>query len=155
MIGTFIALLVSLIIFPAFATIDIENRIRYALLNVGKMHTIIVQSFLQKDQVNAQALLTRASTIEQMIREAIRPIPVKFNYARLEPSKILQRMFNFKRRNVPRLTLEGLFSTMKKKDVAYKYLLFFRTRSIDHLIVSSYSFNAINGERMSFQRVSC
>ena len=136
-----VSILVSLIIFPTFATIDIENRVHYALLNLEKMHTVIVQSFSQEDEINAQALLTRATIIEEMIREAISPIQMKLTYARFEPSRLLQRIFNFKRRKIFNLTLQGLFSLT----LVISSIFFCRTRSIDHIIVSPCSFNAING----------
>jgi hypothetical protein len=109
-IGLCISVLISWIIFPSFATIDIENRVNYALLNIGEMHTLIVQSFLREDQMDAQSFLARAATLEQMIREAIKPIQTKFVYARFEPSRFLQWIFNLKRRNIFNLTLQGFFS---------------------------------------------
>jgi hypothetical protein len=109
-IGICVSILVSLIIFPAFATMDIENRVNFVLLNLGKMHLLIVQAFLREDQMDVQALLSRASIIEQMIREAISPIQMNLGYARFEPSRLLQRVFNLKRRNIIDLTLQGSFS---------------------------------------------
>jgi uncharacterized membrane protein YccC len=109
-IGILISVLISWIIFPSFATMDIENRVNYALLNIEKMHMLIVESFLREDQMDAQDFLTRASTFEQMIREATSPIQTKLAYARFEPSRFLQWIFNLKRRNIINLTLQGLFS---------------------------------------------
>ncbi len=104
---------VSWIIFPSFATMDIENRVNYALLNIGEMHTLIVQSFLREDQMDAQSFLTRAATLEQMIREATSPIQTKLAYARFEPSRFLQWIFNLKRRHIFNLTLQGFFFEQK------------------------------------------
>jgi hypothetical protein len=109
-IGNCVCILVSLIIFPAFVTMDIENRVNYTLLNLGKMHLLIVQAFLREDQMDVQALFSRASIIEKMILEAISPIQMNLAYARFEPSRLLQWVFNPKRRNIIDLTLQGSFS---------------------------------------------
>jgi uncharacterized membrane protein YccC len=108
-IGMAVAVLVSSTIFPVFATMDIENRVNYCLLNLQEMQTLIIQAFLHQDQMSAQVSLTRASTIEQMIRLAIGPIRMKLVVARFEPSRYLQRIFNRRRRNIIDLTIQGLF----------------------------------------------
>jgi uncharacterized membrane protein YccC len=108
-IGMAVAVLVSSTIFPVFATMDIENRVNYCLLNLQEMQTLIIQAFLHQDEMSAQVSLTRASTIEQMIRLAIGPIRMKLVVARFEPSRYLQRIFNRRRRNIIDLTIQGLF----------------------------------------------
>jgi hypothetical protein len=109
-----LAVLVSLAIFPVFSTIDIENRVNYCLLNLQEMQTLIIRAFLCQDQMSAQVSLTRASTIEQMIRIAIGPIQMKFVAARFEPSRCLQRIFNRRRMQIIDLTIQGLFLQRKK-----------------------------------------
>ncbi|CAF1403007.1 unnamed protein product [Adineta steineri] len=104
-IGICVSVLITLIIFPAFATMDIENRVNYILLNLGEMHRLIVQSFLHQDQIDAQVLLTQVSTIEQMVFEAMSSLQTKLVFARFEPSRLLQRIFNLKRKNIIDLTL--------------------------------------------------
>jgi hypothetical protein len=49
-----IALIVSILIFPLFATFDIENRVNYCLLHLDQMQTFILQAFLCQDQTAAR-----------------------------------------------------------------------------------------------------
>jgi hypothetical protein len=109
-IGTAIALLVSLVVFPCFATIDIENRVNYCLANLQNMQKWSVQAFLCADPTNAQVHLARASTLEQMIRSTMNMMPPRLIEARFEPSRCLQRLFNWKRRYLIDLTVQGEFS---------------------------------------------
>jgi uncharacterized membrane protein YccC len=108
-IGMAVALVVSLLIFPLFATFDIENRVNYCLTNLQQMQTIVIQAFLCQDQMNAQVSLARASTIEQMVRSTMNLMHTRLNEARMEPSRCLQRIFNRRRRHLIDLTLQGYF----------------------------------------------
>ena len=104
-----VALVVSVLVFSFFATLDIENRVNYCLLNLQKMQTLIIQAFLCKDEMEAQVLLAQAFTIGEMIREKMSLIHVRLNEASFEPSRWLQKIFNRRRKHIIDLTLEGLF----------------------------------------------
>ena len=109
MIDICICILVSLIILPSFATTDIENRVKYILLNLNDRHMLIIQSFLHKDPIDAQPLLTRVTTIEQTIEEAMNPIRMRLISACFESVRLLQWIYNLNKRNIIDLTLHGLF----------------------------------------------
>jgi uncharacterized membrane protein YccC len=106
-VGMSIGILISLTVFPVFATMDIENRVNYCLINLQEMQRLIIQGFLCQDKMSAQVSLSRVSTIEQMIRVAINPLPMKLIEARFEPSRLLQRIFNRRRRNIIDFTIKG------------------------------------------------
>ncbi len=106
-VGMSIGILISLTVFPVFATMDIENRVNYCLINLQEMQRLIIQGFLCQDKMSAQISLSRVSTIEQMIRVAINPLPMKLIETRFEPSRLLQRIFNRRRRNIIDLTIKG------------------------------------------------
>ncbi|CAF2892029.1 unnamed protein product [Rotaria sp. Silwood2] len=105
-IGIFVGLIVSIVIFPLFATFDVENRVNYCLTNLQQMETIVIQAFLCTDQMSAQVSLARASTIEQMVRTTMNLMHTRLNEARMEPSRCLQRIFNRRRRHLIDLTLQ-------------------------------------------------
>jgi uncharacterized membrane protein YccC len=108
-IGMAVALLVSVLICPLFATLDIENRVNYCLLNLQQMQTLILQAFLCEDKIDAQVPLARASTIEQIMRKTMSLIYMRLNEACFEPSRYLQKIFNRQRRHIIDLTLQGSF----------------------------------------------
>ncbi|CAF4341758.1 unnamed protein product, partial [Adineta steineri] len=58
-IGMAVAIIVSLLVFPLFATFDIENRVNYCLKNLQNMQTLVLQAFLCEDQMSAQVSLAR------------------------------------------------------------------------------------------------
>ena len=106
-VGTVIALIVSLLVFPSFATMDIENRVNYCLCNLQHMQEWIVKAFLCSDRTSAQVYLARASTIEHMVRSTMSMMPPRLAEAPFEPSRCLQRLFNAKRRHLFDLTIQG------------------------------------------------
>jgi uncharacterized membrane protein YccC len=106
-VGMSIGILISLTVFPVFATMDIENRVNYCLINLQEMQRLIIQGFLCQDKMSAQVSLSRVSTIEQMIRVAINPLPMKLIETRFEPSRLLQRIFNRRQRHIIDLTIKG------------------------------------------------
>lgn len=106
-VGIAIAVLVSLTVFPMFATLDIENRVDYCLVNLQQMQTVVIQAFLRDDQISAQVNLTRAATIEQMVRTALGPIHTKLIESRFEPSRCLQWIFNRRRKHLNGWTVHG------------------------------------------------
>jgi uncharacterized membrane protein YccC len=106
-IGIAIAPVVSLLIFPLFATIDFENRVNYSLTNLQQMHTILIQTFLYRDEMAAQVSLAQTSVIEQTIRTAMSLMNARLKEARMELSRCLQRIFNRRRRHLFDLTIEG------------------------------------------------
>ena len=101
------ALLVSLIIFPLFATLDIENRFNYSLSKLQQMYELVTQAFLCTDKMSAHLLLARASMIENMVKNALGPIQTRLDETHYEPSRSLQRIFNRKHRHIIDLTLQG------------------------------------------------
>jgi uncharacterized membrane protein YccC len=106
-IGMAVSLVVSLLIFPLFATIDFENRVNYCLKNLHQMQLIVTQAFLCQDQMVAQVSLARASTIEQMVRTTMNLMSTRLIEAHMEPSRCLQRIFNRRRRHLIDLTIQG------------------------------------------------
>jgi hypothetical protein len=106
-IGMVVAIFISLLIVPLFATFDIENRINYCLVNLQQMQTLIIEAFVCRDQMSAQLALARASTIEQLVRTTMNLIITRLAEARFEPSRCLQRLFNRRRRHLIDLTLRG------------------------------------------------
>ncbi len=108
-IGLAVPLVVSIFIFPLFATIDFENRVNYCLINLQQMQTIAIQAFLCQDQMGAQVSLARVTTIEQMVRATMGLMPTRLFEASMEPSRYLQRIFNRKRRHLIDLTIQGYF----------------------------------------------
>jgi uncharacterized membrane protein YccC len=106
-VGLTVSLVVSLLIFPLFATIDFENRVNYCLTNLQQMQTIAIQAFLCQDQMSAQVSLARVTTIEQMVRATMGLMPIRLFEASMEPSRCLQRIFNRKRRHLIDLTIQG------------------------------------------------
>lgn len=107
--GMTISIVVSLFIFPLFATIDIENRFSYCLKNLQQMYYFILQAFLSRDQMNAKIALSRASIIEQMIRQTILIIQSRLAEASYEPSRLLQKIFYYKRKHIIDRNIQGLF----------------------------------------------
>ncbi|CAF0802510.1 unnamed protein product [Adineta steineri] len=105
-IGMAVAIVVSLLVFPLFATFDIENRVNYCLKNLQNMQTLVLQAFLCEDQMSAQVSLARASTIEQMIRTTMSLITARLVESTLEPSRCLQRIFNRRHRHLIDLTIQ-------------------------------------------------
>lgn len=118
-IGMSMSLLISLLIFPLFATFDIENRFNYSLSKIQQMHVLIIQAFLSPDKMGAHMALAKATMIENMVHKALLPIQTRLDEARFEPVRYLQRIFNRKQRHIIDLTLHGKsFSPLKS------YLLF-------------------------------
>jgi len=108
LIAMLISIIVSLFIFPLFATFDIENRINYCLSHLQQMYHSIIEAFLCEDQISANVFLSRANIIEKMIQKTMITIQSRFSETYYEPSRLLQRLFNRKRRNIIDLNLEGL-----------------------------------------------
>jgi hypothetical protein len=107
------ALIASLLIFPLFATFDIENRFNYSLSKLQQMHGLIIQAFLSHDKMSANMVLAKSTMIENLIQKAILPIQTRLDEARFEPSRYLQRIFNRKHRHIMGLTLPGDFFSIK------------------------------------------
>jgi hypothetical protein len=110
LIGMLISIIISLSIFPLFATFDIENRINYCLSHLQQMYHLVIEAFLCEDQISANIFLSRANIIEKMIRKTMITIQSRFSETYYEPSRLLQRLFNRKRRNIIDLNLQGLSS---------------------------------------------
>ncbi|CAF0844950.1 unnamed protein product [Adineta steineri] len=104
--GMAIAVFVSLIIFPIFATFDIENRFNYSLSKLQQMYVLIIQAFLCHDKTRSHMLLTKASIVQHMIEKALTPMQTRLADAKFEPSRLLQRLFNHQHLHVIDLTLQ-------------------------------------------------
>jgi hypothetical protein len=146
LIGMTMALFVSLIIFPLFATFDIENRFNYSLSKLQQMHVLIIQAFLSQDQMNAHMLLARTRMIENMVHKALLPIQKRIDEAHFEPVRYLQRIFNRKHKHIIDLTLQGEFVSQLKTNLSY--LFPFRTRKSHYFIDDSCLFTTIDGETL-------
>lgn len=140
-----IALLVSLLIFPLFATIDFENRVNYCLKNLQQMQTIIIQGFICQDEMGAQISTTRSSTIEQMVRATMNLLCMRLVEARMEPSRFLQRIFNRRRKHLFNLTIQGYFLSSICYLLKKKLFSFDRTRRFYKFIDVSCIFTSIDG----------
>ncbi|UJR37557.1 hypothetical protein I4U23_030258 [Adineta vaga] len=101
-----VAILVSLIIFPLFATFEVENRFHYALSKLQEMHVLIIQAFLCDDKMGALMFLVRASIIENLVHKALIPIQMRLDEAEFEPTRWLQRIFNRKHQHIINMTLQ-------------------------------------------------
>jgi hypothetical protein len=126
------ALIVSLLIFPFFATFDIENRFNYSLSKLQQMHGLIIQAFLSHDKMSAQMFLAKAAIIENLIQKAIISMQMRLDEARFEPSRYLQRIFNRKHRHIIDLTLQSDFSQLKH-DLSFASFVFLEQ---ENLIIS-------------------
>jgi len=141
-IGMSMALLVSLIIFPLFATFDIENRFNYSLSKLQEMHALVIQAFLSHDKMGARMSLARATMIENMVNKALLPIQMRLDEARFEPVRYLQRIFNRKHRHIIDLTLKGKFLLDK---LHFIICFLFRTRRFHYFIDVSCMFTSMDG----------
>lgn len=70
------------------------------------MYYSIIQAFLSGNQMNAKIYLSRASILEQMIRQTSMTMQTRIPETIYEPSRILQKIFYPQRRKI---TIEGLF----------------------------------------------
>ncbi|UJR20442.1 hypothetical protein I4U23_023573 [Adineta vaga] len=102
----FMAILVSLLIFPLFATLDIENRFNYCLLHLDQMQTFLLQAFLCQDSISAKVSLARAAIVERRLRNTMNDMRQRLNEAYLEPSQLLRWIYNRQRKNIIDLTIE-------------------------------------------------
>lgn len=100
---------ISFIIFPIFATFDIENRFNYSLSKLQQMHVSVIHAFLCHDKTSAHMSLTTASVLENLVHKAIEPIQKRIDEARFEPVRFLKRRFNNRHRYIIDLTLQRKF----------------------------------------------
>jgi len=146
--GMAMAVLISLIIFPLFATFDIENRFNYSLSKLQQMHGLIIQAFLCRDKMGAQMSLAKATMVESMIRKALMPIQMRLDEAHFEPNRYLRRIFNRNHRHIIDLTSQGNFSLVKTRIYC---LSLFRTRRFNNFIDMSCMFTSIDGYKLFIQ----
>lgn len=97
LIGMSISIFISLIIFPFYATIDIENRLNYSLKNLQRMYYLIIQSFLTINPMNKKIRLSNVRILEEMVDETIKIIRLRIAETNFEPSRLLQRLFFHRR----------------------------------------------------------
>lgn len=102
-----IAIGVSLIISPFFATIDLENRFHYCFRSFQRMYFLIIQAFLSEDPIAAKIYLSRASIIEERIRQTLSIVPNRLIDTRYEPSRFLQRIFFGRRKSMSNLSVQA------------------------------------------------
>ena len=130
-IGMIISSMVSLLIFPLFATYDIENRTNYCLSYLQQMYHLIIEAFLCEDEISANVYLSRANIIEKMIRQSIITTQSRFAETYCEPTRLLQRLANRKRRHLIDLTLQGSNFSLKNEKKNFSLL---RTRRFNKFI---------------------
>ncbi|CAF1140908.1 unnamed protein product [Rotaria sp. Silwood1] len=106
LIGISISIAVSLLVFPLFATIDIENRFNFCLRYFQRMYYLIIQAFLSPDPMAAKVSLSRASIIEGIIRQTLIVIQTRLVEAKYEPSSLIQRIFFRKRKHMIDLNIQ-------------------------------------------------
>ena len=103
-----ISIAVSLVVIPLFATIDFENRFHYCLRSFQRMYYLIIQAFLSEDPIMAKIFLSRASIMEERIRQTLTSVPNRLIESQYEPSRLLQKIFFRRRRHMIDLSIEGL-----------------------------------------------
>ncbi|CAF1333701.1 unnamed protein product [Adineta steineri] len=106
LIGMIISICVSILFFPLFATFDIEHRFSYCLKNLQGMYYFIIQAFLSDDRMSAKVSLSRASILEQMIRQTMILMQPRVTEAKYEPSRLLQKIFYRKRKHIIDLNIQ-------------------------------------------------
>ena len=106
LLGMSVALVVSIFIFPLFATFDIENRFNYCLLHLDQMQSFVLQAFLCQDRTAARVSLARASIVERRLRDTMNGMRTRLLEARFEPAWILQRIFNRRGKHIIDLPIE-------------------------------------------------
>ena len=71
------------------------------------MQTFVLQAFSSEDPAAAKISLARASIVEQRLRTTMFQMRLRLQEAHHEPSQILQRIFNRRRRHIIKLTIQG------------------------------------------------
>ena len=98
LLGMSVAVLISLFIFPLFATFDIENRVNYCLLHLDQMQQFVLQAFLCEDQTKAKVSLARARVVERRLHKTMNEMRTRLlDETRLESSRLLQWIFRRRR----------------------------------------------------------
>jgi len=105
-LGMLISVCVSLLIFPLFSTIDLENRFCYCLKNVQRMYFYLIQSFVCRDPINAKIFICRSTIVEQMIRQTSSIIPMRLIETQYEPTRFLHRIFLNRRKHLMNLNVQ-------------------------------------------------
>ena len=147
LLGIGVALIVSLSIFPLFATCDIENRVKYCLQNLNQMEIFILEAFLSEDPAAARVSLARASIVERRVRQTMDHMHTRILEARYEPCQILQRNFKRQHQDVMNLTLEGYSMFFSIFPLWFCFDL--RARRSDDVIDVSCMFITSYGRKMS------
>ncbi|CAF1032359.1 unnamed protein product [Adineta steineri] len=106
-IGMFVAVLASMLIFPLFATFDIENRVNYCLLHIDQMHQFVLQAFLCEDEIKAQVSLARARVVERRLHKTMSQMRTRLlDEIHLEPSRLLQRICRRRKKTITHLNIK-------------------------------------------------
>ncbi|CAF1028782.1 unnamed protein product [Adineta ricciae] len=105
-LGMFVAVLVSLLFFPLFATLDIENRVNYCLFHLDQMQAFLIQAFLCYDSTAAKVSLARAAIVERRLRNTMNETRQRLNEVYLEPCRLLQWIFTRHRNEIFSLSIE-------------------------------------------------
>lgn len=92
------ALIVSFLVFPYFATSDVKNRIHYCFLNLHRMQTFVLEAFSSEDPAAAKIALARASIVERRLGQAITPMRTRLEEADYEPSGVLNTLLSRRRK---------------------------------------------------------
>ncbi|CAF4173588.1 unnamed protein product [Rotaria sp. Silwood2] len=105
-IGICVGLVVSILVFPLFATFDVENRLMYCLQDLQQIYNLIIQAYLSPDRISANVLLAQVSIAEDMINEAMVPIQMRLLEVKVEPTRFFQWIKNPKGERLINRTLE-------------------------------------------------
>lgn len=129
-IAMIVSIVVSLLVFPSFATFDIENRINYCFYTAQEMYHSIIQAFISKDPITIHLYLSRAKILKRMIRKTMTITQLRFSEITHEPTRLLQRIKNRKRRNLIDLTLQGLIFYFEKHQNPSNFLFLLKNKMI-------------------------
>ncbi|CAF1243578.1 unnamed protein product, partial [Didymodactylos carnosus] len=104
-IGLIVAIITSIIIFPLTATLDIENRFIYGLLNLNQLYILAIHGYLSQNKILSQVSLKQCEIIQQYLCENLIMMQIRLNQVKYEPVKLIQLIFRRHRIKTINLTL--------------------------------------------------
>ncbi|CAF1659575.1 unnamed protein product, partial [Didymodactylos carnosus] len=100
-----VAIITSIIIFPLTATLDIENRFIYGLLNLNQLYILAIHGYLSQNKILSQVSLKQCEIIQQYLCENLIMMQIRLNQVKYEPVKLIQLIFRRHRIKTINLTL--------------------------------------------------
>lgn len=137
-IGIVLSIIISLSLFPLFATLDIENRTLLLFISSSTNVSFNYSSIFIWRSNNGKCFSFSSKNYWKMIRKTMITIQTRYSEANYEPSRLLQKIFNRKRRHFIDLTLQGLSLFYWRNNLSFFLLL--RTRRFNLFINVSYMF---------------